>query len=111
MVRLLAAQAVPDLRQLKDEILTFSLEEFVSHRILDRTPWLFEGIPGFLTHYRLNSSGLSADVIPQLASWDAVLDKIKAQRRRENTARAAIRPVCGWEHPFRIADIDHGAVN
>ena len=42
---------------------------------------------------------------------EPVLDKIKAQRRRENTARAAIRPVCGWEHPFRIADIDHGAVN
>ena len=31
---------------------------------------------------------------------EAVLDKIKAQRRRENTARAAIRPVCGWKHPF-----------
>jgi hypothetical protein len=40
-----------------------------------------------------------------------VLDKIKAQRRRENAARAAIGPVCGWEHPFRIADIDYGAVN
>lgn len=41
----------------------------------------------------------------------SVLDKIKAQRRRENAARAAIRPVCGWEHPFRITDIDDGAVN
>ena len=42
---------------------------------------------------------------------EPVLDKIKAQRQREHAARAAIRPVFGWKHPFRIADIDHGAVN
>jgi hypothetical protein len=42
---------------------------------------------------------------------EAVLDKIKAQRRSENTARAAISSVCGWKHPFRVADIGYGAVN
>jgi glycosyltransferase involved in cell wall biosynthesis len=61
-----------------DETLRRSEDVECWTRIALTTPWLFEGIPGFLTHYRLNSSGLSADVIPQLASWDAVLDKIKA---------------------------------
>ena len=45
-------------------------------RISLLTRWHFEGIPGFLTRYRLNTGGLSADVIPQLASWDAVCDKV-----------------------------------
>ena len=45
-------------------------------RISMMTHWLFEGIPGFLTRYRLNTGGLSADVIQQLASWDAVRDKV-----------------------------------
>jgi glycosyltransferase involved in cell wall biosynthesis len=45
-------------------------------RISLTTPWRFEGIAGYLTRYRLNSGGLSADVVPQLASWDAVRDKV-----------------------------------
>ena len=45
-------------------------------RISLTTAWRFEGIAGYLTRYRLNTGGLSADVIPQLASWDVVRDKI-----------------------------------
>jgi glycosyltransferase involved in cell wall biosynthesis len=45
-------------------------------RISMMTDWQFEGLAGFLTRYRLNTGGLSADVIQQLASWDAVRDKV-----------------------------------
>jgi glycosyltransferase involved in cell wall biosynthesis len=36
----------------------------------------FEALPGVLTFYRINSGGLSADVLRQLASWDQVRDSI-----------------------------------
>ena len=45
-------------------------------RIALTTQWCFEGLPGTLTRYRLNSNGLSADIIPQLATWDQVLEKV-----------------------------------
>jgi glycosyltransferase involved in cell wall biosynthesis len=47
-------------------------------RIALTTDWLFEGIPGFFTRYRVNSGGLSADVVRQLASWDDVCAKVAA---------------------------------
>jgi len=40
--------------------------------------YAFEGIRGDLTYYRINSSGLSADIIRQLESWEEVCDKIAA---------------------------------
>jgi glycosyltransferase involved in cell wall biosynthesis len=36
----------------------------------------FEGIAGALTYYRVSASGLSADVIKQLDSWDAVFARL-----------------------------------
>jgi hypothetical protein len=80
----------------------------------DRLPQI--GAQGRAYVERWHSIGAVAERLGRMYEETAdfpkpVLDKIMAQRRRENAARAAIRSVCGWEHPFRIADIDHGAVN
>jgi glycosyltransferase involved in cell wall biosynthesis len=45
-------------------------------RIALTTQWKIVGLPGFLTRYRLNGGGLSADVMRQLDSWNQVYDKI-----------------------------------
>jgi glycosyltransferase involved in cell wall biosynthesis len=37
----------------------------------------FESVPDILTLYRVNSGGLSADVVRQLASWDEVCAKLE----------------------------------
>ncbi len=45
-------------------------------RIALTSDWLFEGISGELASYRVNSRGISADVIRQLATWERVCAKV-----------------------------------
>lgn len=47
-------------------------------RIAIQTPWQIEGIPEALTLYRVNSSGLSANLLKQLNSWEQVLEKTQS---------------------------------
>jgi glycosyltransferase involved in cell wall biosynthesis len=47
-------------------------------RIAITTPWLIEGIPDVLTLYRLNSDGLSANILKQLESWEKVMSKTRS---------------------------------
>ncbi|GJD21194.1 glycosyl transferase family 2 [Rivularia sp. IAM M-261] len=44
-------------------------------RISVQTNWLLEGIPEALTLYRVTSSGLSANLLEQLDSWEKVISK------------------------------------
>ena len=44
-------------------------------RIALQTNWIIEGIPDALTLYRLNSGGLSANLIKQYESWQQILVK------------------------------------
>lgn len=44
-------------------------------RISIKTLWKIEGVPQALTLYRVNSSGLSADLEKQLDSWERVMEK------------------------------------
>ena len=46
-------------------------------RIAATTRWRFEGLSAPLTHYRLNPASLSADIAKQLATWEAVMDKLR----------------------------------
>jgi len=48
-------------------------------RIALKTNWVFEGIPGDLTHYRISPGGLSAATEEQLASWERMVDKLAQQ--------------------------------
>lgn len=41
------------------------------------TDWEIEGIPGLLTRYRVNPGGLSANLAPQLETWERMLAKIE----------------------------------
>lgn len=61
-------------------------------RIVLQTAWKVEGIPEALTLYRVNSSGLSAHVAPQLESWEAMVEK---------TRTTAPDFVAEWEHLAR----------
>ncbi len=45
-------------------------------RIALSTDWAFEGIPGLLTHYRINVGGLSAATERQLANWERMVTKL-----------------------------------
>lgn len=45
-------------------------------RIALTTNWVFEGIPGLLTRYRINQGGLSAATHKQLASWERMIAKL-----------------------------------
>lgn len=47
-------------------------------RLALTTRWRFEGLPGMLTHYRVNAGGLSADIPRQLESWEAVAEKVRS---------------------------------
>lgn len=47
-------------------------------RIVMTTPWKIEGIPDVLTLYRVNSGGLSANVLKQLESWEKVIEKTRS---------------------------------
>ena len=62
-------------------------------RIAIQTHWLIEGIPEALTLYRVNSGGLSANLLKQLESLEKVIEKTrglapKAIAECENLARA-----------------------
>jgi glycosyltransferase involved in cell wall biosynthesis len=62
-------------------------------RIVMQTFWQIEGIPDALTLYRVNSEGLSANILKQLDSWEKVIDKHRTKfpelvQRWENLARA-----------------------
>jgi len=46
-------------------------------RIAGTTQWQFEGIPLALTWYRINDSGLSANLGQQLNNWQRMIDKTK----------------------------------
>lgn len=46
-------------------------------RIALQTQWQIEGIPEALTLYRVNSTGLSAHVEAQLASWEMMVEKTR----------------------------------
>lgn len=45
-------------------------------RIVLTTDWVFEGVPGLLTQYRISSGGLSAATDRQLASWENMITKL-----------------------------------
>ncbi len=45
-------------------------------RIALTTAWVFEGIEGEYTRYRINESGLSANVIRQFETWCRVRDRV-----------------------------------
>jgi len=61
-----------------DETLRRSEDVECWTRIALTTQWRFAGLPGVTTLYRVNNSGLSADVIRQLESWERVYEKIEA---------------------------------
>ncbi|KEP71187.1 glucosyl transferase [Thioclava dalianensis] len=57
------------------------------------TDWLIEGVPGLLTEYRVNATGLSARTEAQLASWERMVSKLRPRdpaffARHEGAARA-----------------------
>lgn len=47
-------------------------------RISIKTNWQIEGIPEALTLYRVNSEGLSANLLKQLDSWEKVIEKTRS---------------------------------
>lgn len=47
-------------------------------RISIKTNWVIEGIPEPLTLYRVNTGGLSASVLKQLASWEQAIEKTRS---------------------------------
>lgn len=46
-------------------------------RLMLTTDWQIEGIPGLLTCYRVNASGLSAALDRQLESWERMIQKLR----------------------------------
>ncbi|MBE9046990.1 glycosyltransferase family 2 protein [Pleurocapsales cyanobacterium LEGE 10410] len=61
-------------------------------RIVIQTPWQIEGIPEALTLYRVNSEGLSANLLEQLKAWEQVIDKTRSY---------APELLAQWENPAR----------
>jgi glycosyltransferase involved in cell wall biosynthesis len=61
-----------------DETLRRSEDVEFWTRVALTTTWPYMGIPGRYTQYRISGSGLSADVIRQLESWDQVCDRVAA---------------------------------
>ncbi|MBD2103238.1 glycosyltransferase family 2 protein [Leptolyngbya sp. FACHB-261] len=61
-------------------------------RIAIQTPWQVEGIPEALTLYRVNSGGVSANLLRKQASWEQVIEKTRAY---------APALVAQWENPAR----------
>lgn len=47
-------------------------------RMAIRTDWQFEGIAEALTLYRVNSGGLSANLLKKLESWKQLIEKIRS---------------------------------
>ncbi|TQS70171.1 glycosyltransferase [Rhodobacteraceae bacterium] len=50
-------------------------------RLALSTDWTIEGVPGLLTEYRVNASGLSAHTGAQLASWERMVRKLRPRDR------------------------------
>lgn len=46
-------------------------------RLCLKTDWIIEGVPGLLTEYRVNATGLSANIEAQLASWERMVTKLR----------------------------------
>ncbi|MGJ8605179.1 MAG: glycosyltransferase family 2 protein [Marivita sp.] len=46
-------------------------------RIALSTEWVFEGVAGLLTHYRISAGGLSAATDRQLAAWERMITKLE----------------------------------
>ncbi|MCT7981119.1 glycosyltransferase family 2 protein [Laspinema olomoucense] len=61
-------------------------------RIALKTDWKMEGIPEILTLYRVNSHGLSANLLKKQESWEQVMEK---------TREYAPDEVAQWENPAR----------
>ena len=61
-------------------------------RIAAETPWKIEGIAEALTLYRVNSEGLSANVLKQYDSWEQMINK-----HRDRHAQL----LAEWENPAR----------
>ncbi len=61
-------------------------------RIIAQTHWEIEGIPDALTLYRVNTGGLSAQIMKQYQSWEQVVNK---------TRTYAPSLVEKWEKPAR----------
>lgn len=59
-----------------DETLRRSEDVEFWTRVALTTDWRFAGLPGRFTQYRISHDGLSADVVRQLASWDAACLRI-----------------------------------
>lgn len=59
-----------DLRQTEDVECWF--------RLISTTDWVMEGLPEPLTLYRVNNSGLSANLDKQFQSWELFISKAKA---------------------------------
>jgi glycosyltransferase involved in cell wall biosynthesis len=74
----IAWKAVPDGGRLWyfDESFRQSEDVECWTRIALTSRWAFDGVPGELTSYRVNSRGISADVIHQLETWDRVCAKV-----------------------------------
>lgn len=74
-----AASTGPDGRRWYfDETLRRSEDVECWTRLALTSRFRFEALPALLTRYRINAGGLSADVIRQLDSWDAVRDRLAA---------------------------------
>ena len=65
-------------RRYFDETLRRSEDVEFWTRVALTTEWEFAGIPGVFTDYRINGTGLSADVIRQLESWEQVCASVEA---------------------------------
>lgn len=61
-----------------DEDLRRSEDHEILLRIKLQSHWNIEGIPEALTLYRVNSSGLSANLWQQMESWEQVLAKVSS---------------------------------
>lgn len=61
-------------------------------RIAIQTPWKIEGIPESLTLYRVNSAGISANLMKKQDSWEQVIEKTRSY---------APEIVAQWENPAR----------
>lgn len=71
-------------------------------RISIQTDWLLEGISEALTLYRVNSSGLSADIFKQLDSLEQVIEKTRSYAKEI---------VAQWEKQARAYQLQHLARN
>jgi glycosyltransferase involved in cell wall biosynthesis len=61
-------------------------------RISLQTTWAIEGIPEALTLYRVNSGGLSANLLKQFEAWEQIIEK---------TSKYAPEFISQWENPAR----------